>query len=57
MTFVSATGWLTWHVSSWSELEYVYYHKVQHPFYNNDHQSQPEVICFNDLLLSMGKIL
>ena len=32
MTFVLATGQLTWHVSSWSGLEYVYYHKVQHPF-------------------------
>ena len=57
MTFVLAISQLTWHVSSWSGLEYVYYHKVQHPFYNNEHQYQLEVIYIIILLLSMGKIL
>ena len=54
MTFVSAAGQPTWHVSSWSGLEYVYNHKVQH---RNEHQYQLEVIYIITLLLSIGKIL
>ena len=53
MTFVLATGQLTWRVSSCSGLEYVYYHKLQHPI---EHQYQLEVIYIINLLLSIGKI-
>ena len=59
MIFVLAIGQLTWHISSWSGLEYIYYHKVQHPFNNNEHQYWLKVISIYiiSLLLSIYKLL